>query len=176
MGVERQRKPFTVVDQEEIRTVEVGGIEVKIRVDRVDRLENGKLVILDYKSGDCGPADWEGARPDEPQLPIYAVTTETEVAAVLFARLRTGGLAFRGLAESPDIAPGVRVPERQPPIAQTISGWRAVLDELGRDFREGRAHVDPKDPAKTCRYCELPSICRISQGTVVLEEPEVDRG
>lgn len=179
MELERQRKPFMVVDQEEIRTVEVGGIEVKIRVDRVDRLEDGKLVILDYKSGECGPADWAGARPDEPQLPIYAVTTEAEVAGVLFARLRTGDLAFRGLAESPDIAPGVRVPEKQPPIAQTISGWRAVLDELGRDFREGRAHVDPKDPAKTCRYCELPSLCRISQGTVELEEaekPEDDRG
>ena len=176
MGLERQRKPFMVVDQEEIRAVEVGGIEVNIRVDRVDRLEDGKLVILDYKSGECGPADWAGARPDEPQLPIYAVTAEAEVAAVLFARLRTGELGFRGLAESPDIVPGVRVPESQPPIAQTISDWRAVLDDLGRGFREGRAHVDPKDPAKTCRYCELPSLCRISQGIVELEEPENDRG
>ncbi|MYB61380.1 MAG: hypothetical protein F4X69_08370 [Gemmatimonadetes bacterium] len=172
MELERQRKPFMVVDQEEIRTVEVGGIEVKIRVDRVDRLEDGKLVILDYKSGECGPSDWTGARPDEPQLPIYAVTTEAEVASVLFAKLRTGELGFRGLAESPDIVPGVRVPEKQPPIAQAISGWRTVLDDLGRDFRKGRAHVDPKDPAKTCRYCALPSLCRISQGTVELYEPE----
>ncbi|MYD26260.1 MAG: hypothetical protein F4X08_10665 [Gemmatimonadetes bacterium] len=179
MKLEQQRKPFTVVDQEEIRPVEVGGIEVKIQVDRVDRLEDGKLVILDYKSGECGPADWAGARPDEPQLPIYAVTAEADVAGVLFARLRTGDLGFRGLAESPDIAPGVRVPEKQPPIAQTISDWRTVLDVLGRGFREGRAHVDPKDPAKTCRYCELPSLCRISQGTVELYEPEEaenDRG
>ena len=172
MGLERQRKPFLVVDQEEIRSVEVGGIEVNIRVDRVDRLEDGKLIILDYKSGECGPADWAGARPDEPQLPIYAITAEAEVAAVLFARLRTGDLGFRGLAESPDIVPGIRVPESQPPIAQTISDWRAVLDDLGRGFREGRAHVDPKDPAKTCRYCELPSLCRISQGTVELEDPD----
>ena len=176
MGMERQRQPFMVVDQEEHRSVEVGGIKVNIRVDRVDRLEDGKLVILDYKSGECGPADWAGARPDEPQLPIYAVTEEAEVAGVLFARLRTGDLGFRGLAESPDIAPGVRVPEKQPPIAQTISDWRTVLDDLGRGFREGRAHVDPKDPAKTCRYCELPSLCRISQGTVELEERENDRG
>ena len=47
-----------------------------------------------------------------------------------------------------------------------------MLDKLGRDFRKGRAHVDPKDPAKTCRHCELPYLCRISQGTVELEEPE----
>ncbi len=182
MGLERQRQPFTVVDKEERRSVAVGGVEVKIQVDRVDRLEDGKLVIVDYKSGECGPADWAGARPDEPQLPIYAVSTEADVAAVLFARLRTGYLGFRGLAETPDIAPGVRVPEGQLPIAQIIDAWRAVLNELGRDFREGRAHVDPKDPAKTCRYCELPSLCRISQGMVELEEPreaqqpEDDRG
>ncbi|MXY49834.1 MAG: hypothetical protein F4Y38_11150 [Gemmatimonadetes bacterium] len=176
LELERQRQPFTVVDQEERRSVEVGGIEVNIRADRVDRLEDGKLVILDYKSGECGPADWAGARPDEPQLPIYAVSAEAAVAGVLFARLRTGEPAFRGLAESPDIAPGVRVPEGQPPITQTIDAWRAVLDELGRDYREGRAHVDPKDPAKTCRYCELPSLCRISQGTEEVEEAENDRG
>ncbi|MDD9948996.1 MAG: PD-(D/E)XK nuclease family protein [candidate division Zixibacteria bacterium] len=176
MGLERQRQPFTVVDQEERRSVEVGGIEVSIRADRVDRLENGKLVILDYKSGECGPADWAGARPDEPQLPIYAVSAEAEVAGVLFARLRTGDLGFRGLAESPDIAPGVRVPQQQPPIARIIDDWREVLDVLGRGFREGRAHVDPKDPAKTCRYCELPSLCRISQGMEEVEEAEDDRG
>ena len=173
LGVERRRHPFTVVDQEERRTVEIGGIEVNIRVDRVDRLENGSLVILDYKTGECGPADWKGARPDEPQLPIYAVSADAPVAGVVFARLRTGDAGFRGLAESPDIVPGVRVPDDQQPLEQTIGQWRAVLDELGRDFREGRAHVDPKDPAQTCRYCALPSFCRIGQGT---EEREDDRG
>lgn len=173
MDVERRRQAFTVVDQEERRTVEVGGIKVNIRADRVDRLEDGSLVILDYKTGECGPADWKGARPDEPQLPIYAVSAEAPVAGVVFARLRTGDAGFRGLAESPDIVPGVRVPDGQQPLARTIDEWRAVLDGLGRDFREGRAHVDPKDPAQTCRYCALPSLCRIGQGT---EEQEDDRG
>ena len=173
LRLERLRQPFTVVDQEERRTVEVGGIEVNIRADRVDRLEDGKLVILDYKTGECGPSDWKGARPDDLQLPIYAVCADAPVAGVVFARLRTGEAGFRGLAESPGIVPGVRVPEGQPPMEQTIGDWRTVLDRLGRDFREGRAHVDPKDPAQTCRHCALPSLCRIGQGTV---EPEDDRG
>ena len=173
LRLERLRQPFTVVDQEERRTVEVGGIEVNIRADRVDRLEDGKLVILDYKTGECGPSDWKGARPDDPQLPIYAVCADAPVAGVVFARLRTGEAGFRGLAESAGIVPGIRVPDGQPPMEQTIGDWRSVLDRLGRDFREGRAHVDPKDPAQTCRHCALPSLCRIGQGT---EEPEDDRG
>ncbi len=171
MGVERRRQAFTVVDQEERRKVEVGGIEVNIRADRVDRLENGRLVILDYKTGECGPSDWKGARPDEPQLPIYAVSADTPLAGVVFARLRAGDAGFRGLTESQGIVPGVRVREDQPPLEQTIGEWRTVLDGLGRDYRDGRAHVDPKDPAQTCRHCALPSLCRIGQGT---EEPGED--
>ena len=38
-----------------------------------------------------------------------------------------------------------------------------MLDQLGEDFREGRAAVDPKDRRKTCRYCALPTLCRINE-------------
>ena len=50
--LERERQPFAMLEQEERLTVTVGGIDVKIRADRVDRLENGELVIIDYKTGE----------------------------------------------------------------------------------------------------------------------------
>ena len=167
--LERERQPFAMLEQEERQTVTVGGIDVNIRADRVDRLENGELVIVDYKTGECSPSDWDGPRPDEPQLPIYAVTADSPVAGVFFGRLKTGKLGFRGLARSEGIVPGVRVRDSQPPLGQTIEEWRDVLDRLGRDFRAGQAIVDPKDRHQTCRHCELPTLCRISQAAVELE-------
>ena len=161
--LEKKRQAFTMLEQEEGRQVTLGGLRMNIRADRVDRLESGELVILDYKTGECRTSDWDGPRPDEPQLPIYAATAGAPVAGVFFGRLKTGALGFRGLADSEGIVPDVRVPDEQPALEETIGEWREVLDRLGRDFRVGVAVVDPKDPSKTCRYCALPALCRIGQ-------------
>lgn len=167
--LEKQRQPFTMIEQEEGHRVTLGGLQLKIRTDRVDRLDNGELVILDYKTGECRPSDWDGPRPDEPQLPIYAATAGAPVAGVFFGSLKTGAFGFRGRAGSAGIVPGVKVPDDQPPLEETIEEWREVLDRLGRDFRAGVAVVDPKDPRKTCRHCTLPALCRIGQAPA---EPE----
>ncbi len=167
--LEKQRQPFTMLEQEKGRRVTLGGLQVNIRADRVDQLENGELVILDYKTGECSPSDWDGSRPDEPQLPIYAVTADSPVAGVFFGRLKTGKFAFRGLASSEEIVPDVRVPDGQQELGQTIDEWREVLDRLGRDFRAGQAVVDPKDRRQTCRHCALPALCRIGQAAAESE-------
>lgn len=167
--LEKQRQAFTMLEQEEGRRVTLGGLRMNIRADRVDQLENGEMVILDYKTGECRPSDWDGPRPNEPQLPIYAATAGAPVAGVFFGSLKTGAFGFRGLAGSAGIVPEVRMPDDQPPLQETIDEWREVLDRLGRDFKAGEAVVDPKDPRKTCRHCALPALCRIGQAPA---EPE----
>lgn len=173
---ERERQPFTVLEQEERQRVTVGGIAVDIRVDRVDRLDSGELVILDYKTGECKPSDWDGERPDDPQLPIYAVATDDAIAGVFFAKLKAGDVRFLGLAKSAGIVPGrgVTVLDDDTPLTDMIESWSVVLDRLGHDYKTGLATVDPKDPYQTCRYCALPSLCRIGQGIVELEDGDVD--
>ena len=168
--VEKQRQAFTTLEQEEGRRVTLGGLRMNIRADRVDRLESGELVILDYKTGECRASDWDGSRPNEPQLPIYAVTADAPVAGVFFGRLKTGALGFRGLANSEGIVPEVKVPDDQPPLEETIEEWRKVLDRLGHEFKAGQAIVDPKDPRKTCQYCALPALCRIRQAADEIED------
>ena len=172
--LEMERRPFTVLEQEENRRVTVGGIDLRIRSDRVDCLEDRELVILDYKTGECSPSDWDGPRPDEPQLPIYAVTADSPVAGVFFGRLKIGKVGFRGLAHTEGIVPGVKVKvsDTQAPLGETMKDWRDVLDRLGNDFRAGRAAVDPKDRHLSCRYCALPTLCRISQA----DERQPERG
>ena len=163
LAIEKDRRPFAVLHQEEKRRVTVGGIDVRIRADRVDRLRDGNLVIVDYKTGDHSPAEWEGDRPDAPQLPLYAATAESEVSGVFFGNLKTGKSRFRGVATSEGVVPGVKPSDSGLPLEEMIENWRAVLDRLGEEFREGQAVVDPKKPNETCRYCPLPTLCRISE-------------
>ena len=50
--------PFEVVAREEDRTASLGGLELRLRLDRVDRLRGGDEMLIDYKSGASSLADW----------------------------------------------------------------------------------------------------------------------
>ncbi|HEX8985545.1 MAG TPA: PD-(D/E)XK nuclease family protein, partial [Bryobacteraceae bacterium] len=155
LELEKQRSPFIVLETEAERQATAGGVSCKVKVDRIDRLADGREVIVDYKTGIANTRAWTGERPDEPQLPLYAVTHDCPVAAVLFGQIKAGEIGFKGYAETDGIAPGAET--RQ--LAEDLAEWRRVLDRLGSDFRAGVADVNPKD-ANACRRCTLLPLCR----------------
>ncbi len=65
--------------------------------DRSTRLADGSRMVIDYKTGIPKLSQWFGDRPDEPQLPLYALA-ESDVAAVAFAQIRKGDARFPGIA------------------------------------------------------------------------------
>jgi ATP-dependent helicase/nuclease subunit B len=158
LDIEKQRAPFTVAGFEGERYAEAGGVRCKVKVDRVDRLDDGRDVIIDYKTGRAEARSWAGDRPDEPQLPLYAVSHERDVAAVLFGQIRVGETGFKGYAAEQDLVPGASTRDLPAEIGQ----WRAILDRLGSDFRSGVANVNPKN-ANACRHCDLLPLCRFTE-------------
>jgi ATP-dependent helicase/nuclease subunit B len=157
---ERQRGPFEVTVREEKRQVRIGPLEMSIRLDRVDRLPDGRQVMLDYKTNRKTPNAWEGERPEEPQIPLYASTHETPLAAVAFAQVVAGKTAFKGFASDPAVLPGVRAKEDW---EATLDSWRRALEGLARRFAGGAAFPDPKHGRLTCRQCDLAALCRIEE-------------
>lgn len=56
------------------------------------------------------------------------------------------------------------------PLTEDLLGqWADALSNLADQFLAGDAAVAPKSYPKTCRYCALPALCRVSQTSVVLE-------
>ncbi len=163
LEIEKTRAPFTVWKVEEEREVNIGGLQVKIRADRIDQQDSGGDVVLDYKTGEIKPSVWETDRPDEPQLPLYCTTSDRPAAAAAFAVIRTGELEFRGLSDDGPSLPGLRRMSMDRALAfpEQIREWRRVLEGLAGDFRAGRAAVDPKPNA--CEHCGLWSLCRIRE-------------
>jgi ATP-dependent helicase/nuclease subunit B len=137
----------------------------------MDRLDAGGHAVVDYKTGSANVGDWFGARPDDPQLPLYAASAGEVIAAVAFARVKSGDMAFKGVAREEGLIPGVSTLDKQRTGAakayaswdELLERWRSELESLGREFAAGEARVDPKRGDQTCRYCELKPLCRINE-------------
>jgi ATP-dependent helicase/nuclease subunit B len=166
---ERERLPFTVSGTEVMRRVTVAGLALKVRLDRVDRLQNGNVLIVDYKSSDVGPKAWAGERPDDVQLPLYATfaAPEEDLEGLVFARVRPGEKTkFCGRVRDAagTLQPGLSARNglvKDPLTELQLEDWRERIERLGEDFLAGRAEVDPKEPGKTCDSCHLHAVCRI---------------
>jgi hypothetical protein len=168
LEVERRRGPFRVLERETRNRIELGGLPLVVRADRVDELEDGSKVVIDYKTRPSFISAWDGARPAEPQLPIYATHLEAGgevVSGVFFAIVRKGDEAFRGVTVSDEVVPGVAPRSDDPPFDERIAEWRHALEGLGEEFRQGLAVVDPRDGLATCKRCNLSAFCRV-QDTV----------
>ena len=111
LEVEAGRPAFRVIACEERHTLDIEGLPVRVVVDRIDQLDDGRLVVIDYKSGRNDSAEsWAAPRITEPQLPIYAALAfpDREVAAVALARVTRDTPAFLGVSADEGLLPGVR--------------------------------------------------------------------
>ena len=173
LDVERARPPFEVVAAEQKRTLEIAGLHISGRIDRLDRLAMGGHALIDYKAGKPSPNEWMGARPDDPQLPLYALAAGEDIAAVAFAKLRTGEMKYMGFSDGTDRIPGVKAAKDWDAL---LSGWKRDVEVLGAGFAGGDARVDPKKGLQTCRYCDLQPLCRVYERIDAVEGADVEGG
>jgi probable DNA repair protein len=159
--------PFAVVEREEEYRGEIGGITFRYVLDRVDLLDDGRSVIIDYKTGLVNRNDWLGERLRSPQMPLYALARDHakshSVSGIAFAQVRQGDSAYKELAESGIFRKaGKREQNREEEWHQRRADWPSVFDALASDFLAGEATVNPIDD-KVCQRCELQAFCRIAE-------------
>jgi ATP-dependent helicase/nuclease subunit B len=157
-----------VADRESDVVMTFAGLELAGKIDRLDRLPDGRLMLIDYKTGRTSRTAWlPEPRIVDPQLPAYAVSMPSAPAAITFARIRPDDLRFDGVADGDPGAAGViPLADAGPRYREVgswqalLSGWRGRLDALAGDFLAGHAAVDPRD-ADACATCHLHAICRV---------------
>ncbi|ABA57496.1 DNA helicase/exodeoxyribonuclease V, subunit B [Nitrosococcus oceani ATCC 19707] len=177
---DKQRPPFAVLHQERSQPLNLGGLSLDTRADRIDQLESGERVIVDYKTGRSNPRHWFGERPEEPQLPLYCIAHEAPLAAVLFAQVRRGEMKYLGVTKEegsmPEVAVFTRVAGGLDSWEELLARWFQVLHALAVEVVEGYAAVAPRD-ANSCDYCALPGLCRIKElgGGAAKNKKERDR-
>ena len=151
---------FAIAQLEDSQERELGGLPIRVRMDRLDHLEDGRLIVIDYKSGAAQPFRPLDERPRQPQLLAYALLAAGEVAGVAAVYLNADQIRWRGVAAEPDLLPALgRIRAPTAPWPELMRHWRRVIDGLVREFAAGIATVDPLPGA--CKTCHLPALCRI---------------
>ncbi|MBX2849770.1 MAG: PD-(D/E)XK nuclease family protein [Acidiferrobacterales bacterium] len=168
LDVEKNRpQGFTVIEKEEKRYSEFSGIKFRYTIDRLDVLDDGRSVLVDYKTGYVAKKDWQGDRIKSPQLPLYALALnkvkKKDVSGISFANIKQSDSKYEFLSESGIFKTSSHIDKKNEESWLASSArWTEVFEQLATDFLTGDAKVNPIDE-KTCEYCDLSSICRISQ-------------
>ena len=133
----------TVVAVERPFTVNLDGINIKGRIDRMDRTAEG-TTIVDYKSSDVRDAEKANTRArDSLQLKAYAMAFESE----------TGSLPAQMQLHFLDSGVvGTASPDRK-----RLDKARSQLKSAAIGIRDGQ--FQPKPDAVTCGYCPYRQIC-----------------
>ena len=194
--VEMQRPMgFTVTAREQEEKISIEGVSIRLVIDRIDTLEDGRLVLLDYKTGRQNDyRNWAEARITEPQLPIYAAFVLTDnngsasavqgkIAAVCFAQVRIDRNCFTGIVRDNDLLQGAAVlndtkgrkifsEENFPDWASVLMHWKHSIESIARELKSGEAAIRFADE-KQLVYCEVLPLLRLPERQLQYERPEL---
>jgi ATP-dependent helicase/nuclease subunit B len=169
---EQTRVPFTVEKTEASANPSVAGLLLKLRLDRVDRLNDDSLLVVDYKTGSDSSAQWNLPRPEDVQLPLYANfaldAVQGDVGGLVFAKLRAGECKFDGKVREAKLTLKGNLHHstnlvKKPLRDEDMLAWREEIEKLADNFLSGCADVNPREYPETCERCELQALCRVQE-------------
>ncbi len=171
LQIEKQRQAFSVYATEQTVSAYIKGMQIKLKIDRIDELENGERLLIDYKTGTVTPAQWFGERPEEPQLPLYSLVQPEQLSGLLFAQIKSGETGFRGVTREQDVIAGVKSCQQLRQAKEVgdwdelLVSWKSTIESLAEGYKQGHAAVDPLNYPGSCQFCRLHQVCRISELT-----------
>jgi ATP-dependent helicase/DNAse subunit B len=167
---ERPRPPFRVLLTERDAPLTLGGVRLRLKIDRADTLEPGDVAVIDYKSGRVtAPGAWFRARPEGTQLGLYVVALKAAVptrpvSAAAYAQIKAGQIRVSGVVKERDLWEDLTPPGKAMKEARAWRDleafWMETLTALGEAFQRGEAGVTPRN-AQACQRCDLQALCRI---------------
>jgi exodeoxyribonuclease-5 len=143
---EAVRSSFTVAAVEKSVDYQASGVALGLRIDRLDRLEDGRLAIIDYKTGAArGFLNREG-EPGDWQLVVYADALDEPVGALGLLNLDSRTIAYRGVG-------GEWTPVDN--WDETLERWRKVVHRALQEFGRGDVRINTRQSISDGRQLSL---------------------
>ena len=184
LTLELERADFVVDACEKRFELDVEGLKLNLSIDRIDKLAEGGLVVIDYKtSAAVSNSSWAEDRITEPQLPIYVVLAlkYEQVLAVSFAKIRSDETKFVGLSAEQDVLPKVTALEKVtkssafyefPDWDALLEHWYTSLTNIAQEIKSGVADVTMNNEADLV-YCDVKPLLRLPERLLQFENMQV---
>jgi exodeoxyribonuclease-5 len=167
---------FSVIECEKEHNIDIEGISVKLIIDRVDHLDDDRLLVMDYKTGNqLDYKNWAQDHITEPQLPIYAafVLQDKDVGAVCYAKVRPSDHAFIGIAAAVELVQGATVfdntrgrkifdEQHFPDWPSIINHWKTQITTTALSLKAGDAAIRFNDENQLT-YCDVTPLLRLPE-------------
>jgi probable DNA repair protein len=172
-----QGAAFHIIGCELEKQVDISGIEVTLKIDRIHQLEDGGMVFVDYKTGQLPKVNsWGEDRIIEPQLPIYASfyfdDANQKIAGLQFGMVKTAEHSFEGVSQDDFDA---EASKRKPKFIQQFNDWQSLLahfktsiEAIAEEIKSGEAAVKFNDE-KALSYCEVLPLLRLPERQLQFE-------
>lgn len=146
VAIDLEREPFQIHSVEETLEVSISGIDLRLRCDRIDRFEDGPVLILDYKTGANKKfLDGQGD-PHDIQLVVYACAVNDAVAGMGLYNVDSRLVAIDGAGRSMMSTQDWE---------QTLTRWKTDVATAAREFQQGDVRVNAWQTIKDARPLSL---------------------
>ncbi len=144
--VDAARGDFEIASVEQQIDFSAAAVNLSLRVDRIDRMADGSLAILDYKTGSKKNFLRSDGQPGEIQLVAYASALDEPVAALALVYIDSREMTFSGAGR------GYTEETEWPDL---LRGWQQLVQRACDEMSLGDVRVNAVQGAQDARYLNL---------------------
>jgi probable DNA repair protein len=149
--LDQARNEFAIASLETSLELTVDQVHLRLRIDRIDQLESGELVIIDYKTGQRRQFVNRSMEADDLQLVVYSCAASEPVAGLAYVNVdsRHVDLSGAGREFTPDLD-----------WDSALSGWQQEVTEAVLQLQKGDIRLNGALPVASTRAFGLVSRIR----------------
>lgn len=154
IDAERTRPPFAVEYVEEQFELQKHGMKLQLRIDRIDRLDDDSLLILDYKTGQAKSLLNRDGELSDLQLVVYAAAVNEQqrrpIGGIALVNVDSRRISYKGTGGS--VAWDTT---RRDDWDERLTRWLGLVDSVMLQLASGDVRVNLSQPAAQARPLAL---------------------
>jgi hypothetical protein len=150
LQAETEREDFTITEVEKKFELVRSGVRLGIRIDRVDRLSDGGLLIIDYKTGAISNLVNQDGKPADLQLVVYSCAVDERVGGLALMNIDSRAINYKATGSDVewDSMDDGEWTER-------LTSWQAIVDRALHELAAGDVRINLQLSAKDGRSLNL---------------------
>ncbi len=151
VALDSTRADFQIADVEGALQPTIAGLPLRLRADRIDRLSNAKIVILDYKTGSRKAFLGANGLPKDMQLVVYAVAVNADVSDLGLVNIDSRSTSIDGAGKQ--LTPSLDWDE-------VLASWIKLVEVAAAQIQRGDVRVNGMQNMQSARPLSLLSRIR----------------